>query len=208
MPPDEYGIYVAERPYVQVVDDVETRWHHACLILMDERHGPPAVVQQLHFNDWRDNKMTPNVREGITEGASLDKAVMVRVGGGSAQEIFAQWNHGLRHALNIKKAGVEFGKNYRDNPYAANSRSGIVSTLKAIGIEPQPEFFQSEAGTKVDIAPVMAVFSRVSGRKDLLFLLKQENKELIKQLLPPWEDEKQNKAFTPTPADLELMFAN
>lgn len=155
------SINFAERTYSSTLnlEDEDTPLCHAYLILVEETHSGSTIVQELHFNNYQNEIVYPNVRNINKALHEEDGLALTPYIVGQEKAILSMWNHGLKHAADIKNMNLKFGEDYRILPYASNCRTGVKVVLETIGMTFCPEFAKSMAGTKSEGMPIGEKFS-------------------------------------------------
>lgn len=183
-PERRLSINVAERLYRAWEGDVEDRWYHAFLMLLDETDDDnPKLVQHLHVNNADGELMLPNVRYQFSTDRTLKDYDIFPYLVGKESDILPVWNHALRAGVYLKEQEITFGQDYRHNPYARNCRAGVKSFVTAMGLTFCEEFTKSAAGVKAEGIPSLPVFAHELSAPHSLADVRREN-EMLSKLIP------------------------
>lgn len=160
----EITICVAEKEEFQEFGDEMDSWHHAYLMLLDERGEEPSIIQEVHFNQSDLSKMVPNLREKQLK--PLSKCIGVTVFpyfSGNEEDVLPVWNRALEHAAKLREEGdLRFGLDYRHDPNANNCRTGVKALIETMGIGFCREFTKNAAGTNSNAIPYGAPYKHFS----------------------------------------------
>ncbi len=167
-------------------DDTCDHWYHSFLMLVDTSAPVPAVLQQLHYNDGPNLEFFPNVRIGIGQHSRFRSIKVATAIQGGVEDILSRWNYMMQYAFYLQHSGVKFGENYKHSLSDNNCRSAVISTLKSIGVDFQPELYADSAGTQSGSLPLGTIFDQANQNETVLSQLIQNNEKWRKILKADW----------------------
>ena len=99
---------------------------------------------------------------------------------------------------------INFDPDYQELPHARNCRTGVISSIKAMGLEFYEEFAKNKAGTTATL-PIGYLFNAAADTENSLKDLWAQNEELAKAM-PNLRQKRVETIKNPTPADLEAFW--
>ena len=179
------SIYTAERKETEEENPLDF-WYHSFLLLVDLSHEKPIIIQQLHYNDGADLSFAPNLRVGVGDTTRFQDVKASLVMDGDALDILERWNYMCGYALYLRHSEAKFDLEYKHSEIASNCRSAVISSLRSIGVDYNPSYYASEAGTKSEALPIGSSFTRAASNTKTLAELLKRNEVFTDVLKPDW----------------------
>jgi len=172
-------------------------------MLVDVSTDVPVVLQPLHYNDGPDLTFLPNIRVGIGQHSRFKSIKVATALEGSAINVLSRWNYMMQYAFYLQHSGVKFGEYYKHGLSDNNCRSAVISTLRSVGVDYQPQLYADLAGTQSSALPLGTVFDQASQNETVLSKLVQNNEKWRAILKADWI--KGDRYVGPIPFDFMSM---
>lgn len=141
------SVLAAERFVADTDGDEMDTWYHASLYLSEtHQDGRREAHQRLCFNNANGWLLTPNIKPGFEDLAAVTDLSAKELFEGNALAVLNLWNGMLTNAHHILKQGDKFGPDYKNNPKSLNCRTGVLASVRAVGLELNRDMVKSGAG--------------------------------------------------------------